>query len=303
MSTLLIGSFGDKNAGDELILCSTLDTIPDATVMTANSVHSQQFLQKDFETILPPPTGFRSLIRFVTDRKYRSSVYKIRTKKKVVFAGGGLLCGGLKAYLIWAMTATWVRFLAPNAAISWLGQGVDPTQNIFKKWLIKWALKGANTVQTRDVISQAQLARIGIEAELSNDTAAMWLSKLPPKAIDAEWQNTMLVNAVRPISKSLWRQIIDTHEKIVFVAFSPLDKRNAPDGVRVVCAQNVDKLLTICASAKGMIGERFHAIVVAHSLKRPVWLLREAYAPKVATFAARHKISAFLGAGSLKTKP
>lgn len=77
--TLLIGNFGSGNIGDELILNFSLEKYEkdDVVVMTNEKVFSQEFTEKQFETIPFFPTGVRSFFSFIFDKKAKKDFFVI----------------------------------------------------------------------------------------------------------------------------------------------------------------------------------------------------------------------------------
>ena len=55
--TLLIGSFGAGNIGDEMILLAALEAYPKSLVMTADKDASATFLAREIQTVQPFPIG------------------------------------------------------------------------------------------------------------------------------------------------------------------------------------------------------------------------------------------------------
>ena len=99
MKTLLVGNFGARNVGDEMILASALERYPDAVVATADAEFSTRFQEKKFQTVLPFPTGLRSWIRFLSHPEATMRELK-GTIDTIVFPGGGLLAIKDKAWWI-----------------------------------------------------------------------------------------------------------------------------------------------------------------------------------------------------------
>ena len=149
MKTLIVGNFGARNVGDEMILASALERYPDGVVLTADAKFTERFQDRKLNTVLPFPTGVRSWFRFFshpegTLRELRGQV------DRIVFPGGGLLAIKDRAWWIWGTTIVGLRRMFPKARIELESQGVDSPKNDWQKFWLNRVMTTADFVSVRD---------------------------------------------------------------------------------------------------------------------------------------------------------
>ncbi len=306
--TLLIGNFGARNVGDEIILWTTLKKYPNSVVMTADEDFSRRFLQiPERENIFVPPfpTGLRSLKKFFVNRQYREKITNLSHKTKieqVVFAGGGLLAIKWRAYLLWGMMRNWVNQRFPRAKVVFLHQGVDQTRNIFKKFIIKFFFKKANKISVRDQISLDFLQTLGIKAELDDDAVEKFFKEEGAWSFDTPREpKHILVNACRPVPAKFWSKIKtksqQLNQKIVFICFEPRDACNVPKNFagEVVFPENISEVWEIFQKTSLAIGQRLHFLILANQFvgSTKTYLLDKPYAQKTKNFAKKYGLQLF----------
>ncbi len=298
MKILLIGNFGDKNLGDELILDAAIEEFGEknVVVMTADSDFSQIFCEKSFETMKPFPTGFRSFFRFVFSKKYRQDLFKYKNKiEKIVFVGGGLFAIKTKAYFIWWMSSLWTKKVFKGIPIYWEYQGIDQPKNFLEKWFLTSALKNAKNISVRDENSQKVLKNLGISSEKKEDRVFEKFKNLKVQKFKSE--EILLLNAVKKINQNVWLDVQELAKKgnleIVFVAFTPQDRQTIPFDFagKVIFPKTKTELITLFNSARIVVGERFHSLVFGQKFcNKNTFLLREPYSRKVKSFCDKYKI-------------
>ncbi len=299
---LLIGNFGAKNLGDELILDAALDEygVENCIVMTADEVFSKKFTQREFETIPPFPTGVRSLFKFLFSKRYRRRICDQRENiSKVVFAGGGLFAIKMRAYFLWWVTSHWVKYLFPYVPVFWEYQGLDYPHNNLKKYFIIRALEGMKHFSVRDEASLHVFENLGIngECELKNDRVFAFLEKNEVKLKKLKKEKVLLFNAVTPAHSRELRKVMKKASieglDLVFIAFDARDLNNIPrifDG-KVIFPETKDYLFHNFATAEVIVGERFHSLVLGEFFcPKQTFTLREPYSQKVRNFCEKYKI-------------
>lgn len=299
---LLIGNFGAKNLGDELILDAALEEygVENCIVMTADKEFSQKFTQREFETMTPFPTGVRSLFRFCTSSKYRKAILDKREQVgKIVFAGGGLFAIKMRAYLLWWLTSHWVKYLFPYTPVYWEYQGLDYPHNNIKKYFIIKSLAGMKYFSVRDEASLHVFENLAIngECELKDDRVLTFLVKNVSGLKDREKKKVLLFNAVakaRPLElRRLMAIAAKSGQELVFVAFEPRDLKNIPrnfDG-KIIFPETKDYLFKNFATAEMVIGERFHSLVLGKFFcEGKTSTLRKPYSQKVKNFCEKYDI-------------
>lgn len=265
MKTLLIGNFGARNIGDELILAATLEDYPNPIVMTADSEFSQNFCEKKFDTISPFPTGLRSFFRFLLSKKYRLQLLSLRGQiGEVVFPGGGLFAIKSRAYLIWGITFLWVRKLFPKIKIILEHQGVDKPKGYLNKKIVQYVFSHTDQISARDDQSANILGKLGIQnVEITGDLVATFLQKKFPER-SFQKQKIILVNARTPFNTALAEERFPQYKKI-FVAFEPADARHVPENFEgeIIFPHTARETFKLFQTAEIVIGQRLHFLILA----------------------------------------
>lgn len=288
MKTLLIGNFGDRNLGDELLLAAALREYKDVVVMTNDPSFSQYFTEMPFRCVPFFPTGFRSLLKYLFSSGYRRAFREqIQGVEQVVFVGGGLFAIRLKAYIIWGLMFWWAKRLMPKAEIRFEHQGVDAPSFLLSKKIVQSVLMKADFVSVRDEASQKVVELlIGDTVEVVGDRAL----KIVPSKCQIRDQKILLLNARAsipwgPVWGSLEHRFPDTKFQKIFVGFHASDMMYAPEDAEVikVFPKTKTELFSLFETATYAVGERFHFVLLGDSFvgHTHTFTLRKPYADKV----------------------
>ena len=289
VKTLLVGNFGARNVGDEMILASALECYPDAIVMTADEMFSKRFQEKEFQTVLPFPTGFRSWLRFFSHSK--GTVREMKgTIDKIVFPGGGLLAIKNKAWWIWGSSVVGLRFLFPHTEIEMQSQGVDSPKNWWQRFWLKQVLRSVNLISVRDEEGADTLRAFGCKSEIVGDAAENFLQEISGGKVSNfklrfVKKDKVLVNA-RAKFDGEWPNAD------IFLAMEPGDARWCPENFqgKIIFPKTVKEAIEIFSSAKEVIGQRLHFLIVAKACGCPeVKTLGNPYAEKVVAWLKRQE--------------
>ena len=287
VKTLLVGNFGARNVGDEMILASALERYPDVIVMSADGVFSQRFQEKKFQTVLPFPTGFRSWIRFVSHPEGTLRELKGQVDR-IIFPGGGLLAIKDRAWWIWGSTVVGLRKMFPAARIDMEAQGIDVPKNDWQKFWLNRVIVATNSITVRDEASAEVIDSFGSYAKVVGDAAEGWLKegvKLTNNKLQTSKKELVLVNARAKF-------IGEWPKADIFLAMEPSDARWVPSDFKgkVVFPDTVKEALELFCSAKAVIGQRLHFLIVAKACGCPeVKTLGNPYAEKVVAWLARQE--------------
>lgn len=284
MKTLLVGNFGARNVGDEMILASALERYPDAIVATADAEFTTRFQEKKFQTVLPFPTGLRSWIRFLShpEGTMRELKGKIDT---IVFPGGGLLAIKDKAWWIWGSTIVGLRKIFPEAQIILEAQGIDTPKNDWQKFWLNRVIDSVHSISVRDKESAEVIYSFGSHAEVGGDAAEVWLGEKEKSFFAEATKDKVLVNA-RAKFDGAWQKAD------VYLAMEPSDIRWCPENFqgKIIFPETVKEAITLFSSAKEVIGQRLHFLIVAKACGCPeVRTLGEPYAEKVLAWLRRQE--------------
>ncbi len=315
---LLVGNFGSRNVGDEIILWTALQKYPEAVVMTADENFSRRFLQisipdkearkgiKNSEltnspTFIPPfPTGLRSFLKFIFRKKSRE-IYKKLEIEKIIFPGGGLLAIKLRAYFIWGVIVWWLRKYFPKAEIIFEHQGVDKINCPVKKAVIKYVSKNLSKISVRDKISRDFLQSLHIKSVEDNDRVEKFLNSAEFKSFDTTTKsrkNLVLINACREnpakFSDLCTPKNLPQGTSAVFVCFDPNDAKYVPQGFKgkIIFPENVEETFKLFQKARMAIGQRLHFLILANHFCgfEKTFVLGEPYSQKVKNFAEKYGI-------------
>ncbi len=298
--TLIIGNFGARNLGDELILASALAQYPNAVVMTADAVFSQKFLGQDFETTEFFPSGFRSFWRFLSDSKFRNTIKLLKEEdfEKIIFPGGGLFAIKTEAVFLWTIVFLWAKYFL-HKPIYFQSAGVDVRMCCFSRFLMKFVFKRADFVSARDDKSAKFLSEIRkIKILNVGDAGENFIESkfLEFGILEHKKEKTLCLNVLAPFdfTKILNDKRFEDYKK-VFVAFSVFDVAFAPEKAEVFFPETMEDLFKLFLSAEIAIGERLHFLIVAELFcgDDNVFIPRQPYSEKVRNFCAEKALPIF----------
>ena len=292
--TLLIGNFGARNIGDELILLFAVEKNKNVVVMTADPRFSQEFCGSRFETISPFPSGIRSLIRFIFQKK-KSCHLKI---DRVVFPGGGLFAIKTKADFIWWCQFQWAKKLFPKALFILEYQGVDSKEYFLHKFFIKSVFSKADKITVRDQPSVDFLKLVGIKnIKMVGDRVEMQLEKKKRHRDDFKKNRIVLIHIKKLVSVAKWKKVlkhIPENYNMVFVCFDSEDARFVPKGFKgeVFYPHTKKETYDLFENASMAIGQRLHFLILAEYFcgNENIFVLGKPYAEKVENFCKKKEI-------------
>ena len=297
MTTLLIGNFGAKNIGDELILALALKNYPKSVVMTVNSKFSQNFCETNFDTIPPFPAGFRSFFKYLISAKYRNT-YKLLNKKidQIIFPGGGLFAIKFKAVWIWFITIFWCRILFPKATIQFQHQGVDSHFKFLEKKMTAWAFKKAEKISVRDTASTKALKKYGIKKNILIDQDQVEKSITNYTLQITNKKKLILVNAKSILTKEYYDVLNNNFDqyKKYFLNFDPKDefgiRHNFFD--KIITPKTKTEVFELFSKAEFAIGERLHFLILGNHFcgNKKTFTIKTPYSEKVQNFCSKNKI-------------
>jgi len=297
-TTLLVGNFGAHNLGDEMIFTAALQDYPDSVVMTSDPEFSQRFTEKKFETVPFPPTGFRSLLRFLVNRKYRADIATLRhcDIKTLVFPGGGLFAIKTRACWLWFLIFVWLKHFFPKAEFRFEHQGVDQDMSWLSKKLTRFVFARADYVSVRDEASGQALEVLGIKNYvLSEDRVFSYLKNTDVNALTCPEsdEKLLIISALESFDVSVIEKKYPDHQ-IIFIPFALSDMSVLPDNFthEVIFPKNKTELFSLLSQSDILVGERFHSLVCGYHFCE-TFVLREPYSEKVESFCEKHKIKIF----------
>ncbi len=290
--TLLIGNFGARNIGDELILYFARKKYPGAIVMTADPKFSQEFCEEVFETISPFPSGIRSLIRFLFEKKQKRVDID-----QVVFVGGGLFAIKPQADFVWWCQFWWAKKFFPKAKFTFEYQGVDSKVYFLHKFFTKRVFSRVEEISVRDKSSARFLKSLGIKkVEVREDRVWESLQAVDfDRPMDAKYA---LFNAKKSLPNSRWKKILEplpSHLEQVFVCFDPEDAMFVPKGFSgdIFFPHTAQEVFHLFTNASLAMGQRLHFLILAGYFvgSQQTFVLGKPYAEKVGNFCKKQGIN------------
>ena len=295
---LLIGNFGAKNLGDELILFAATAQNRDFVAMTADEKFSREFCEKEFSTVKFFPAGIFSAIKFLFSGAYFREILELREKiSAVVFCGGGLFSIKFRAVFLWFLIFLWCKFFLKNAEIFFENQGVDQNFSGISKKLIRFVFSRADAISVRDERSKIALQNLKIEKKIAveNDRVENFLrQKFPEKNFDKK--KLVVCNAREKADFAPIFEKFPQHRKI-FVAFEKRDLRVAPPifGEEIFFPTTAADIFRIFSAAEIAVGQRLHFLICAEFFcgNQKTFFIEKKYSEKVVNFCAKKKILQF----------
>lgn len=150
---LIIGSYGDSNIGDEVMLGMILTHLPKASKKYVLSGRPSDTASRHggiTQISGHLPFGLRSFFRFEWLRSFRL----IGKVDEVLLGGGGLFVDDYrkKAVPLWAWHVLWCRLQGKKPIL--FANSVGPLKTWFGRFLTKWSLKRCRLIIVRDSDSE-----------------------------------------------------------------------------------------------------------------------------------------------------
>ncbi len=296
---LIIGNFGAKNLGDELILATTLQNNRNVVVMTVDANFSQKFVGRSLSTTIFFPSGIRSFGEFFFKKKVRKKIYALKKEnfEKIVFPGGGLFAIKTKAVFLWTVIFLWAKYFLKKP-VYFESAGVDAEMSFLARTLTKFVFRRVDFVSARDEKSAKFLSEIcGKKIENVGDAAENFIKNkiLQSKNIKQK-EKILCLNARASFD---FTSVLDNTKfkdyAKYFVAFDPSDMKFVPENIEVIFPQTMEDLIALFLTTELAIGERLHFLIVSSLFcgSNKVFVPRQPYAEKVENFCKEKGIRVF----------
>lgn len=165
MKIVVIGNYGAKNLGDEMILEGLLSSLnnvyTDAEISVLSGDPIETAKTHDVKSSEKFPAGIKSFFRF-----FKSKTPKIVKNSDLVVLGGGGLFGSLSfhANIIWAIQALMAYYYKKPLVM--YGQSISEIKNPILKKLIRKIFQKAEIIAMRDEKSIQHLKNLGVKKEI-----------------------------------------------------------------------------------------------------------------------------------------
>ncbi len=182
MQTSLVGNYGVKNLGDELMLQGFFDVLhgvhPECTLHILSGHPEEYANTSGIKATAFMPMG-RSILR---GQEFSHTLFAYKQSSAVFFGGGGLFTDEKwKAPLIWFWQMLWATKFFTKKHV-WVSQSVGPLKTWLGRALTRFVANRASHIIVRDQASVEVLASLHIKTpvQLLPDLAFMLRKKQPP---------------------------------------------------------------------------------------------------------------------------
>ena len=284
---ILCGYYGMGNGGDEALLVSLLQMLPDSVepiVLSGNP----QVTKKQYQV-----PSYR--------RKSTFAILKLLKQSDIFIWGGGSLMQDSTSiaspiYYAGLMALAQQQGLT---TIAW-AQGIGPLEKPFTRWLTKQVLLGCSAISVRDQASAKLLSEWQIEPTLAPDP--VWaLNSSNTSKLDLPQSSVAVILRSHPLLTKkrletliqalvLFQAQTDTH--ILLIPFQPLQDKAIAEQIAselgknqtVVLIDNPQELKGLFKQVKMAIGMRLHSLIMAAAESCNCFAL--SYDPKVSQLMA-----------------
>jgi polysaccharide pyruvyl transferase CsaB len=284
----VLGYYGFNNLGDDLLLATFLQCLEQLSTDNAIPVTIQILSQQpgDTQKTYPQTMCFHRI-------RPMALVQALRRSQWLVLGGGGLFqdATSLKNVVYYAGMVLLARCLGNR--VVWWAQGVGPLHHWLSRWLTGVALKASQTISVRDARSEQLVHQLAPGKPVHTVVDPVWLLQpistgqgdVAPGAIGVSlraWPS--LTDAGIDQLAEMIDKVFPLEQPVVLLPFQPaqdnvpLTRLQALNPERPVRWATGDMTRHI-ADLAGLVGMRFHAIVMAVLHQVPVMAI--GYDPKV----------------------
>jgi polysaccharide pyruvyl transferase CsaB len=280
---VLCGYYGMGNAGDEALLVSLLQMLPESVepiVLSGNP----QATKKSY--------GVTSC-----HRKSTFALLKILQQSDVFIWGGGSLMQDATSIASPIYYASLMALAQQKGlkTIAW-AQGIGPLNKPFTRWLTQQVLLGCNAISVRDNASAQLLRNWQLEPIIAPDPVWALQSETPPPLPDTEQPMVAVILRSHPLLtprrlQTLIEALQDFQAKsnslILLIPFQPAQDQAIAEQIAdqlspehlIMSIANPQQLKGLFRAVKMAIGMRLHSLIMAAAEGCPCFAL--SYDPKV----------------------
>jgi len=266
-NAVLCGYYGQQNVGDDALLATLLQMLPDGVkplVLSANP----KYTREQFQVPAFPNRSAFSILKALSQGDY-------------FFWGGGSLMQDVTSwrnpiYYAGLMGLAQQRGLT---SIAW-AQGVGPLRSRFSRWLTRRALLGCAGISVRDHASAELLTEWGLSPLIAPDPVwalesqsfpEIWELPSPKVAVTLREHPQLTRQHRQTLTKALssFQQASETF--ILLVPFQPQDQplvervasQLPANGYKVIPPQSPKQLKGLFQNVEMAIGMRYHSLIMA----------------------------------------
>lgn len=329
MKIVIVGNYGAKNLGDEMILEGLLETLrknalnslptadAEITVLSANPAETRaRYSNYNINSELKSPAGVRSFLKYIF-------TFKNPTKKALkdcdyFILGGGGLFGSLsfQANLIWTIQAKMAYRL--KKPVIMLGQSIGAIKWAIIRWLVKGIFQKAAFISVRDRDSREVLRQMGVTKQITVAPDLAFAVPLAQKkthhTVSDKKTAIIALRQMKNLPKNFHKNIAEFLNWLVakqkyrlkFINFQEgmegdgqlheqiiklMDDHSKAEYIEQKNLKGTGDLLKIFQKADFVLGMRLHSIISAIKADTPFIAIN--YASKVENLLKDRKLSAF----------
>lgn len=267
-TAILCGYYGRDNVGDEALLMTLIQMLPQGIkplVLSANPQKTKETLQVQ---ALPNRSAF-SILEALQQGDYflwggGSLMQDVTSFRNPIYYGG-------------LMALAQQRGLT---AIAW-AQGIGPLRSRFSRWLTRQSLFGCEKISVRDQASAELLSSWGLSPLIAPDPVwalesesfpELWELPAPRVAVTLRQHPQLTQPKIQAITTALISFQKATDTCILLVPFQPKDQqiaeeisRQLPDPKAVITNESPTRLKRLFRGVEMAIGMRYHSLIMAAS--------------------------------------
>jgi polysaccharide pyruvyl transferase CsaB len=267
IKAVICGYYGKGNAGDEALLMSLLQMLPDRVTPLVLSGN-------------PTQTGERYGVESYGNRSPSSILQALNQADALIWGGGSLMqdVTSLASPIYYAGLMQWAQLLE-RKTIAW-AQGIGPLRSPFTRLLTRRVLRGCNAISVRDSASEELLAGWEIPAILAPDPVWALEGKLVRHLLDLP-QPRVAVNLrthprLTPQRLQSLIQALITFQQITGVSLVLLPFQESQDGAiartiatqlsgshQIISLADPKELKGLFREITMVIGMRYHSLIMA----------------------------------------
>ncbi len=168
---LVLGNYGAKNFGDELVLKGILEIVggEGVTVLSADPKETEEMHNVKAGYVFP--TGLRSLLKGGLLK-----TLKLYKQANIVIFGGGTLFTSEQPKTIWISGLQILPAIIMRKKIHCFRQGIGP---INQARIVRWVFNKFEKIEVRDEESKRNLEKIGVKKEITVLPDPVFEMKMP----------------------------------------------------------------------------------------------------------------------------
>ncbi len=290
-TAILCGYYGQDNIGDEALLMSLIQMLPEGIQPVVLSANPQQTQASLNVSAIPNRSAF-PILEALQNADY------------FIWGGGSLLQDVTRlrspVYYAGLMALAQQRRIK---TIAW-AQGIGPLKSAFSRWLARKTLIGCDKISVRDRASLELLSTWGLSPLIAPDPVwalesasfpELWQLPAPRIAVTLRHHPQLTRPKIQALTQALQSLQKATDTCILLVPFQPQDNALAEEMAKelaepkaVIRGESPTRLKRLFRGVEMAIGMRYHSLIMAASQECRCFAL--SYDPKISQFMTEFEI-------------